>query len=253
MGGVPPIKFFWRPNNYRLQFNFKIETFKRNTTLASGVTPLNFGTKWVFKDFESTTIVLDVPKRKKVPKITVIYRPVKRFHYEVKCYNLAEIQEKVNERVQNIENKLIYALNTFISIYGGSYVPGSKKWVRFEDEIHSEDFIAKIPRDLLINDTYFKKAYQEGIEFKNPAYLKTYISNRAVEEISPEIAEAINTLGTSFNEFTAKVTPAIENLAMNMNTHVKVMKDISKGICEFRGTVKNLNNQLKQTTLKRWY
>lgn len=252
MSGVPPIIFFWRPNNYRLQFNFKIETFKRNTTLASGVTPLNFGTKFIYKDFYNSTIILDIPKHKKPAKITAIYKPIKRFYYELKCYNLAEIDTKINERVKSIENKLIYALNQFISKYGGSYVAGSKKWVRFEDDVHNEDFIDKIPRDLVITDTYFKKVYQQGIEFKNPAYVKTYISNRVVEEITPEIAEAINTLGTEFNQFTARVTPAIENLAMNMGTHISIMKDIKKGINEFRSVVKDLNNQLKQTKLNRW-
>ena len=252
MIGVTPITFLWRPNNYRLQFNFKKETFKRNTTIASGVTPLNFGTKFILKGYNETTIILDIPKHKKQAKITLIYKPKRRFYYHIKCSNLKAIDTRINEKVRNIENKLIYALNGFISQYGGGYVPNSKKWVRFEDDIHGEDYIDKIPRDLIITDTYFKKVYQKGLEFKNPAYVKSYISNRAVEEIAPDIAEAINGLGSKFDQFTDKVTPAIENLATNMSTHVKVMKDIGQGIKEFNKTVKKLDSRLSQKKLGEW-
>lgn len=252
MIAAQPIVFFWRPNNYRLQFNFNTKTFKRNTTLNSGVTISNFGTKYVLKDFHEATIMLDIPKRNKQAKITLIHKPKRRFYYEIKCSSIKAVDERINEKVHNIENKLIYALNGFILRFGGSVDVDTKKWTRFEDDIHGEDFIDKIPRDLIITDTYFKKVYQKGIEFKNPAFVKSYISNRAVEEIAPEIADSINGLGSKFDNFTDKVTPAIENLAANMNTHVKIMKGIEKGIGNFNKTVKKLNNKLDQTTLNRW-
>lgn len=252
MIGVTPIIFFWRPNNYRLQFNYNTKTFKRDTTLKSGVQISNYGTKYTLKDFHETTIMLDTPKKKKQAKITVIYKPKQRFYYEVKCSSLNTIDKRINEKVRNIENKLIYALNSFIMRFGGVADLDTRKWVRFEDDIHGEDFIDKIPRDQIINDTYFKKVYQKGIEFKNPAYIKSYISNRTVEEIAPEIAEAINGLGSLFSQFSERVTPAIENLAVNMGTHVKVMKNIDKGIKAFNKTVKKLDTRLSQKKLGEW-
>lgn len=252
MIGVTPISFFWRPNNYRLQFNFKTKTFKRNTTLKSGVQISNYGTKYVLKNFNETTIMLDIPKRNNRAKLTIIYKPIKRFYYEIKCRDLKAIDTRINEKVREIEDKLIYALNGFILRFGGTVNINSKKWVRFEDDIHGEDFIDNIPRDQIINDTYFKKVYQKGLEFKNPAYIKSYISNRAVEEIAPEIAAAINELGSSFDKFSEKVTPAIENLAANMSTHVKVMKNIDRGINAFNKTVKKLDSKLDQKKLGEW-
>jgi SNF family Na+-dependent transporter len=66
-----------------------------------------------------------------------------------------------------------------------------------------------------------------------------------VEDIAPQIAEAITFLGAKFDLFTDRITPIIENLAMNMATHVKVMKGIEKGI-------NKLNSVLEQTKLNRW-
>lgn len=252
MSVARPIQFFWRPNNYRLQFNFKIETFKRNTTLKSGVQISNFGTKYTYHNFYNTTVILDIPKRKKSPKITLIYKPSKRFYYEIKCSNLAEIDKKINEKVLNIEQSLMEALKLFISNYGGSVDMRTKKWVRFEDDIHGEDYIDNIPRDMVITDTYFKKVYQKGLEFKNPAYVKAYISNRAIEEIAPEIAAAINGLGMEFSNFSSQALPVIQELALNMGTHIKVLKGIEKGIDKFNKTVETLNKRLEQKKLSEY-
>jgi hypothetical protein len=252
MIGVRPIVFFWRPNNYRLQFNFKTETFKRNTTLKSGVTISNFNTKYTIKNFYDSTLMVDIPKKNKQGKITIIYKPSTRAYYEIKCSSLEEIDRRINEKVHNIEEKLLYALKRFILRFGGIVEWSTKKWVRFEDDIHGEDFIDKIPRNMVITDTYFKKVYKKGVEFKNPAYVKSYISNRVVEEMSPEIADSINGLGLKFDSFIDKVTPVIENLSSNMATHVKIMKGIEKGITDFNSTIKKLNNKLDQKTLNKW-
>ena len=59
-----------------------------------------------------------------------------------------------------------------------------------------EDYIDKIPKEVIIHDTIFKKVYGEGIEFgvtgEPTVKLKTYIKNRAIEDIAPEIIKSIN-------------------------------------------------------------
>ena len=67
--------FLWRPNNYRLQIPFKTETFKRDTTIKSGVNISNYGTKFTLKNFHETTIMLDIPK-KTPAKITIPHHPL---------------------------------------------------------------------------------------------------------------------------------------------------------------------------------
>lgn len=232
--------YFWRPNNYRLQLNFNTETFKRNTTLNSGGLLSNFGTKLTIKQFNQTTIMVDIPKRKTIPpKITLIYKPLKRFYYKIK--GKEEISAKVNE----IEQRLLDTLNLFIAKFGGSYDIHTKKWVRFEDDIHGEDFIDKLPKDLVITDTYFKKVYQKGIEFKSPDYVKNYISNRAVEDIAPEIAEALNNLGARFDLFTNKALPVIEDLSRNIKTHLSVLNNIDKSFKKFNKLLTERQRKLK--------
>ncbi|KKL71147.1 hypothetical protein LCGC14_2097760, partial [marine sediment metagenome] len=73
----------------------------------------------------------------------------------------------------------------------------------------------------------------------------SYIQNRAVESIAPEIAQSINSLHTL-------IVPAIENLAKNMNTHVKVMKNINSGIKKFNKTVSKLDKNLSQRRLREY-
>lgn len=68
---------------------------------------------------------------------------------------------------------------------------GSRVWIRHEDDIHGDEFIDGLPQELFLNDTYFKKVYPRGVEFKSPAYLKNYISNRSLEKFSPEIVIAL--------------------------------------------------------------
>lgn len=63
----------------------------------------------------------------------------------------------------------------------------------------------------------------------------------------PERVERMDGLLTTIN---AKLTPAIENLAEEMNTHVDVMQAIREGISAFNKTVKGFKP--KQTLLGAW-
>ena len=137
----------------------------------------------------------------------------------------------------------------------GIYLRRKPRWSRYEDFIKGEDYIDKIPREVIIHDTYFKKVYGKGIEFvkadkeEPTAHLKNYIKNRAVEDLAPEIANSINVLG---NIFLRTITPALEQVSYNLRTHVGIMKDMSKGIKEFNKTVKKLNDKLEQKNLNEW-
>ena len=71
-------------------------------------------------------------------------------------------------------------------------------WSRYEEFTKGEEFIDSIPQEVIIHDTFFKKVYKKGIEFKNTkkgespgVHIKNYIKNRAIEDIAPEIARAI--------------------------------------------------------------
>lgn len=244
------IKFLWRPNNYRLLIPYKLINFKGNTT--KGITVSNHQTKYSIKNLGEATLMLDTPKKKEA-KLTVIYKPSKRFYYNVESNSINDMGEYISNKVNEIETKLLEAANKFQRLVGGQAIISEKIWIRHEDEVHGEDFIDKIPRDLIIHDTYFKKVYEKGIEFKNPAYVKKYISARVIEDIAPEIANEINKLNNRYNQFEERVLPSIENLALNMKTHVSIMKNINKGIKNLNTTNKRINDKLDQKKLKEWF
>jgi hypothetical protein len=143
-------------------------------------------------------------------------------------------------------NEAIASLKEFINIYGGKSEYHLKR-VWCEEKILKDKPIDKLPLNMFFRANNVKKAYNEpNIEyFGDPIGACNYFSNRGVEDIAPQIAEAITFLGAKFDLFTDRITPIIENLAMNMATHVKVMKGIEKGI-------NKLNSVLEQTKLNRW-
>ncbi len=247
--GNKPISFLWRPNNYRIQIPFNTIKFKRNTTKEHHIKTSNYGTKFTLKNLDEATIMLDIPK-KKTAKLTVIYKPKKRFYYNITTYSIKELENRINQRVNEIESKMLSSVNKFTKLVGGEAEVNKRKWMRHEDDIHGESFIDSLPPDLVIHDTYFKKVYQKGVEFKGPVYVKNYIANRAIEDLSPEIASSINNLGVALLE---KLNPSIENLSMNMQTHVSIMKKIEQGITKFNKTVNKLNNKLDQKKLNEYF
>ncbi len=241
MSGVKTISFLWRPNNYRLQIPFKTETFKRDTTIKSGVKISNYGTKFTLKDFNEATIMLDIPK-KTPAKITIIHHPLKKFYYHIESDSIKGIEERIFQRVNEIESKLINAAEEFTKLVGGEAVINKREWKRHEDEVKRESFIDSLPPDLVIHDTYFKKVYQKGLEFKSPVFVKNYISNRAIEEISPEIAKEINI----FNMKIDKVATSMAYVAENYKSHVGMVEEAHK-------IFKKINKRLSQKKPNEWF
>ncbi len=248
MSGVKPISFLWRPNNYRLQIPFKTETFKRDTTIKSGVKISNYGTKFTLKNFHEATIMLDIPKKKSA-KITIIYHPLKKFYYHIESESIKGIGERIFQRVNEIEYKLISAVGEFTKLVGGEAAINKREWKRHEDEVKHEEFIDSLPPDLVIHDTYFKKVYQKGLEFKSPVIVKNYISARVIEDIAPEIAKEINL----FNMKIDKVATSMAYVAENYKSHVKMVEQGTKVNEESLKLFKKLNRRLSQKKLKEYF
>lgn len=208
MSGIvvfPNITFYWRPNNYRLQIPFNCKNFKEHypprTLTSYGIKVSNYGTKFSRKS-DRITIMIDVPKAMNIGKMTLIYslkRYNKKAWYEITGQNIKEINSKIDNNVDKIKDICIKEAKKFRKEFGGFLYLNDAKWIRHEDAIKNEDFIDSIPRDMIIHDTYFKKVYGDNIEFKKPAFVKKYISNRVTEEIAPELKKGISELKSDFN------------------------------------------------------
>lgn len=231
MSVVPTIIFFWQPNNYRLKI-----PFYDNRTLPLKRRNFKFPMELKYSNYNSkvTTRINGITIMKDKNSITAIYSLKelgKKVWYKVECNSIRDIEIRINERVLDIENKCMDALRVFVENFGGRGYFDEKEWIRHEDAIHGEDFIDKIPQDLIIHDTYFKKVYSDHPEFKSPIYLKNYVSNRAVEELAPEIAKEISDLKKVFT----KLDESINLEIYNKKLHLKVLRSMDKTLKSIRG------------------
>lgn len=245
MIGVPTIKFIWRPNNYRLSMPFDAKTFIPAKTHHNVVlTVSNFGTKFTLKNFNGTTIMID---KNRISCIYSLKHLGKKVWYLIEANSIKDIDDRCKERVETIETRCLENIKSFVEIWGGKPDYEQKKWVRFEDDFHGEDYVKSIPEDAIITDTYFKKLYPKGIEFKGKeredvkfegmAHMKNFVSNRIVEEIAPEIAKSIDNLGNALDKNLEKIAEA------NLNTS-KTMELLGKNMIAMSENTKFLAEQI---------
>jgi len=249
--------YFFRPNNYRRQIMVKEKT---NSTLqeirgAISILPmeLNINTHTKLISIKNYKPNITIQYGKNI--LTAIYSQTiiagEKEIFRIERNSIGEVQDRINEIKQDIEKRVDNALKEFSHKFNLSMPFKNPVWSRYEDFIKGEEFIDKIPRECIIHDTFFKKVYGKGIEFKKSEleeptiHLKNYIKNRAIEDIAPEISGSINSLGSTLEKFTNDLTPVINDLAVNMKTHISVLKGIDKSFKKF-------NNLLTQKDLRKW-
>lgn len=189
-------KVFWRPNNYRRQITLKTKTDSTIKKIRSTINSAKFSRISRLIDIpEYEGIILQYGKE----KLTAIHKQQiiagEKVGYVLEG-TIEQIANRITEKVEEIRNRLDNALIRFAKQFN-LYIPENKIiWKRHEDEIKGEKFIDSLPEDLIIHDTIFKKVYKKGLEFKGTdtepgVHVKNYLKNRAIEDIAPEIAEAI--------------------------------------------------------------
>jgi len=261
-----PIKFLWQPHNYRLYFDFEKSNFhpevisslykdhshKKEKVGLVGLTYSlrNHDSEHCFNNFYGCRITI------KKNQVEVINKWHEKQWRLITASSIKEIDTRINEVVEKLDNQCLTALKKLMDIIGGS---SNFKVLhqRGEHGIHGEDYLDKIPEKMIIHDTIFKKVYKRKVEFYNPTAVKNFISNRAIENISPEIAnELAITKGmvkeilkvnasTSqvFNDFAKSTVPILSDFSSNIKTHNKVLKGINKSFKKF-------NTLLSQKKLK---
>ncbi len=246
----------FRPNNYRRKIQIKERDNSTMQKIAkaigSAIKKKDFTysehTKLVFiKNYNGITIQLGKNT------ITAIYSQkiingVKQI-YSIKAYSTEDLEERIGQLKDEIQKKMDDALGFFCKDYNIETI-GTTSWDRYEDFIKGEEYIDKIPFNTIIHDTYFKKVYGQGIEYKQTedkedptVHLKTYIINQSLKKHSPEIAESIDNLG---NALLNKLNPAIEKLTEQIIVHLDVQKSSLKTQESTRTTLKDISHTLKK-------
>lgn len=182
-------KILWRPNNYRLKIPIKKGSKGNFTSLypSLGLFPVETkgrGMK-VLKVNSQITLLIQPNS------VTGIYS-LKNSAGGKEWYEVVLSDEKafigwLDDKVKGIEQ----LLRLEIAKLGLELDYSAAVWIRHEDGIKNEEFLSSLSPELVIHDTYFKKVYKEEVEFKSPEYVKNYITNRAIERVSPEISKEL--------------------------------------------------------------
>jgi len=251
----PTVTFLWQPHNYRLYFDFSKENFNpkkpSNHTLqkfksmvaifntAYNYTSLNYDSEHKYEKFMFCTI------RVKKSQIEVTNHSHLKQWRKITAESVEEVDQRIDAVMNDLKEHSIKALKYFIQLHGGK----SKFKIlneRCEHGIHGDDYLDKIPSELIIHDTYIKKPYLEKSEFKSTAAIKNYVSNRAVEKIYPEIAFEINKLNQKQEIFNSSIDTyniSVNSLTEQMQLHLNVMNNINKTMSAIRSELKPLREQ----------
>ena len=251
------IGFLWQPHNYRLYFDFDRSSFvcpdPANPTpfadlVGCRVELKNHRSEVHFVNFYGCRLVV---RRKQVEVINQFYGKRWR-HVVASC--VEDVAARVDDAVAELDGQCVYALQMLVKRCGGFSRFEVLKRRSSEHGVHGEDFLDSLPEDLVIRDTFFQKLYRKKVEFKSPVAVKNFISNRAVESVSPQIAEELAAVRAMQVEVAAMtrdlsraVVPAIQEFSVNMRTHVSVLKGIDASFKRFNRLLGS-----KQTKLWEW-
>jgi len=220
----------WRPNNYRRQMVVKE---KNNSTIKKILSTipnakLNNHTKLVnIKGYEGITIQYGKSKLVGIWSQHIVGGCKET--YLIEANSIQDVECRILEKKEEIKKKIDKALRVFAKKVGIG-IPYSKPvWSRYEDWVKGESYIDQLPRECIVHDTFFKKVYGEGIEFKKAGkeepgvHLKNYIKNRAVEDFSPEIAKEIGLIKEGLLEGINDVMKKTDNLIRNNALELQVL------------------------------
>lgn len=195
-------KIMFRPNNYRRQIKVKYyrENFQRKLTPSIKHFQWKISSKKIFYITNyRDRINIELGKTMLSAYYSQYEQNGVKEIYLIERETQKEIDQRVKEIGIEIKKKLDLALRDFIRefnliIDGGFFKP---IWRGYEDFIQEESYLSKLPKEMVIHDTLFKKEYKEGVEcikYKErdaTESARTIIHNLAVKRVTPEIVEEL--------------------------------------------------------------
>ncbi len=225
-----------QPHNFRRYFTFSKATY--NPTIP--YSKKNYNSEHHYTNFYGCKVII---RKKSVEIINLWHQKQWRL---LEAQSINEVNDRINEMKQEMEDTTVKALRKFIGVNGGEsdFKPIIKR--KSEIGIHGDDYIDKIPPEMVIHDTYFKKVYKEKVEFLGEESVKSYIQNRAIEEISPDIANAITSLGKELVPILTDLNKSVRLEIKNKKLHQGVLRSMDK-------TMKQIRDDLRQRRLNNYF
>ena len=249
------LKFLWRPNNYRRKIIVKT---KDNSTIKKIISAIESTHKLQYNEHNKLLFVYNfngITLQYGKNTLTGIWsQDKKKTTYLIESDCIDGLEELIDKRKKKIQEQIDNALELFIKQFKIKLMFEKPIWDRYEDWIKGDEFIDKIPEETIVHDTIWKKVYPKGIEFKQTSdkedpttFMKTYIKNRAIEKISPEIANELmiikeiekstlkmnESTSKTLNQFVNTTIPILQDFSINIKTHNKVLKGIDKSFLKF--------------------
>lgn len=229
-----------QPHNYRLYFDFENPT-------------LNPTQPYTLKNYNSEKHFIYPTHRIVVRKnsIEVTYLAHEKQWRRIIADSDKDIDIRLNEIEKDIEDKLFTYLKEFIARNGGKTNFKLLRKRKQDWGIHGDSFLDNIPNDLIISDTIFKKHYSDKVEFFGASETKNYISNRALERFSPEIANKLEIIERTvegilkvnestcdmINTLAVKSAPTLAEFHSDVKVHNRVLKGIEKAFNKFNSRI----------------
>ena len=232
------IRFLWRPNNYRYVCPINKDNFHpthpNKPIFPVEIKSTNYNSKHIQKIDDRTTIMVD---KEKITCIYSLKEYNRKMWYLVEANSLEDLETRIKQKINDIKSYCVLQMNRFTKVYGGRISESQGYWSWYEDGIHGEDYLDKIPREHIVHDTIFKKVYkgefEDDLEFRKPKgqlkgepalHLKNTITNLAIKNTAPELIKEIQNIKLATKE-------SLDNHSKEIND---IKNDFAKSLEELK-------------------
>jgi len=252
---IPPkksLRYSFRFNNYRRAIKFPIY---KEITYDNLQRKYKGNPKWNFCN-QNKTISIKFKKQITIliskNTITGIWSQNiikgRKEVFVVETENAEQMSEWLDKKKNDINNEIDNALKELVKHLKIPLKIFNPIIVRKEIEIKGDDFIDKLPPDIILHDTVGKKVYSRGFEFNDESYVKNTIKNKALKDISPIIQEQLLLIDKKIDLLDKRqetLSGAMDYYDKNVVKHFKVLNKMSK-------VLDRINNKLSQEKLSKW-
>jgi hypothetical protein len=235
VGSVSKPYSLYQPHNYRLYFDFDKSTFKLPTEVRGSVLfHIQNTTEVCFDNYLDFRIVI------KRTQIELTNRS-NRWHL-IYTEPVEGIIPQIEEVIKELDSSAVIVLKKFMLEFGGHSTLTILNSTN-ENKVKSESAIDKIPQNLTFRNEQVKKVYMESnVEFSSPVYVANYLSNRAVEAVTPEISARLDSIRDNITRFQDS---ALNPLTEQIRLHLKVQRETLKTLKAIRGSFESREDKVK--------
>jgi hypothetical protein len=236
---------FIRPNNYRRGVNVKL---LKDSGVSKILTTINDARQGKHNrlvnipNYRNLGISLQLGKNKLIGIYSQVFSQGKKYWFRIERNTVQEIEDAIEKKKEEIKFQIDNSLRLFCEEFDLGFKFDKPFWVRSETAIHGDDYVDRIPRDLIVYDTIFKKVYKDDLEFKSGkneepvVHLKDYLNNRSLERFSPQIVSELNSLHFAFDRFTVD---ALNPLTEQIKLHLEVQRETLSALKDLRDNIKD--------------